>query len=263
MQTQKILKNLAYVLIGAGVLVFLFLLASLWPHFSLKGSNVPDMDVTGQFGDFFGGVVGSLWALAGVLLLFVTLHEQQKSSAKASKEFLLSRAYDVVFRKVDDINTSVNQLEFNPGDLNSKGIAAMIQIGALCDKHRREDDHLKLLPVLSQSDDLRVQNLVDELFALNHYAILLKYKHGILLINNILALDNIEKDEKNRLINFFIVNTDLDSMLSSTKSVVSFLDNNAIFNIKKYKHARPDVKSVHERYTAALKFFCEIEKEYL
>lgn len=35
-------------------------------------------DVFGQFGDIVGGVIGSLWALAGVILFYAGLTEQRK-----------------------------------------------------------------------------------------------------------------------------------------------------------------------------------------
>ena len=42
-------------------------------------TNVPiKTDVFGQFGDVIGGVVGSLWALAGVILFYLGLMEQRK-----------------------------------------------------------------------------------------------------------------------------------------------------------------------------------------
>ena len=52
--------------------------------------NSLDIEVTGQFGDFFGGVVGSLWALAGVLLYFSALKLQQEQLLEQKKDIKLN-----------------------------------------------------------------------------------------------------------------------------------------------------------------------------
>lgn len=51
----------------------------------LERLNNKDVEITGQFGDFFGGVIGSLWTLAGVFLYFSALKVQQKQ-LKVQKE---------------------------------------------------------------------------------------------------------------------------------------------------------------------------------
>ncbi|MGY0613566.1 putative phage abortive infection protein [Vibrio sp. FJH11] len=67
------------------VLIFLgvFLLIVFLLSFSYKSIffnfDVPiKTDVFGQFGDIVGGVIGSLWALAGVILFYAGLTEQRK-----------------------------------------------------------------------------------------------------------------------------------------------------------------------------------------
>lgn len=39
--------------------------------------------VFGQYGEFIGGIVGSLWALAGVFLFFATLTYQKREDRKS------------------------------------------------------------------------------------------------------------------------------------------------------------------------------------
>jgi hypothetical protein len=65
-------------LVGAGLItlftsVFLF----LWQDYQLNFSLKIDSEKIAQFGDFIGGVSGSVWALAGVLLFYKALTEQR------------------------------------------------------------------------------------------------------------------------------------------------------------------------------------------
>lgn len=56
-----------------GILIFIISIAS----FLLSDSRVFDSEY-GQLGDFIGGLVGSLWAFAGVVLFYVALTEQRE-----------------------------------------------------------------------------------------------------------------------------------------------------------------------------------------
>lgn len=60
-----------FVIIIGAVIAFVFL--SQW-----RFSRTIDEEVVGQFGDFVGGAVGTLFALAGVVLYYVALTEQRK-----------------------------------------------------------------------------------------------------------------------------------------------------------------------------------------
>lgn len=55
-------------------------------YFLLTDWDNLDVGATGLFGDFFGGVVGSLWALAGVFLYFSALKVQQEQLEAQKKE---------------------------------------------------------------------------------------------------------------------------------------------------------------------------------
>lgn len=45
-----------------------------------------DIERTGQIGDFFGGIIGSIWALAGVLLYFSALRMQSQELSNQMRE---------------------------------------------------------------------------------------------------------------------------------------------------------------------------------
>jgi len=70
-------------LVVIGIIVMIVFFTRIGYHFSIATDyGNPDMGVTGQIGDFVGGVVGTLFSLVGVLLLFVTLRNQRESFAK-------------------------------------------------------------------------------------------------------------------------------------------------------------------------------------
>jgi hypothetical protein len=59
-------------------LVFLFILSFVFIAFFYSPETAVEYSTVGQFGDIIGGVVGSLWALAGVILFYNGLIEQRK-----------------------------------------------------------------------------------------------------------------------------------------------------------------------------------------
>jgi uncharacterized membrane protein len=70
-KNSKILLWIGLSLFIVGIVVFLY-------RESIGFSSKVDATKVAQFGDFIGGVVGSLWSLAGVILFYVALTEQRK-----------------------------------------------------------------------------------------------------------------------------------------------------------------------------------------
>ncbi len=71
------------------LLIIPIIIAFLWQlNFSL--SSTIDSEKFGTFGDFFGGVLGSFWALCGVGLFYVALKEQRKDF-KTNEEALIAQ----------------------------------------------------------------------------------------------------------------------------------------------------------------------------
>lgn len=72
-------------------------------YFLLTDWNNLDVNATGLFGDFFGGVVGSLWALAGVFLYFSALKvqqeqlEAQKTDMKQNEKLISQQQFEATF----------------------------------------------------------------------------------------------------------------------------------------------------------------------
>lgn len=68
-----LLSGIAILFLGIGIF--------LWQDYSINLSDKIQSDKVAQFGDFVGGLVGSIWALAGVVLFYVALKEQRNDFA--------------------------------------------------------------------------------------------------------------------------------------------------------------------------------------
>ena len=81
--TEKL--SLQLLTIGAAILVssFFFFFWNEWNHISV--TNSINAGKVGQFGDFIGGVIGSIWALAGVIMFYVALKDQRMDFGTNSK----------------------------------------------------------------------------------------------------------------------------------------------------------------------------------
>lgn len=102
------IENFAFILIALGVAVLIGTLFSYyWGGYIHRSENI-DPSTSGQFGDFIGGVVGALWALAGVILFYSALrlqrkdlNDQREELQKTRREYELSRMTDVFFKQLD------------------------------------------------------------------------------------------------------------------------------------------------------------------
>lgn len=81
-KTDFIYKTALYAMLLFIPLIFLF----LWKEHLITSSEI-DSTKFGTFGDFIGGVLGSIWSLCGVLLFYNALKEQREDF-KTNKEAL-------------------------------------------------------------------------------------------------------------------------------------------------------------------------------
>jgi len=117
------------ILIGI-ILVIASILAFFWMDYDFNFTSKINSEKAGQFGDFVGGVAGSLWALAGVFLFYKALTEQRDDFKNNKKtldlqvdalqqqiqEFKLSRQELISSRKVYEEQSKtlkVQQFESN------------------------------------------------------------------------------------------------------------------------------------------------------
>lgn len=99
---DKAIKNLTITLLVFVGLTFLYLLISTCiDGYSIWSSNKIDFAVTGQFGDFIGGFLGTVINGAAFYFLYLTLNEQRKSTEKQSFE---TKFYELIHLHRENVN---------------------------------------------------------------------------------------------------------------------------------------------------------------
>jgi hypothetical protein len=84
---MNLTKWLALICFIAGAFTLLFFLSKAgMDGYSVFTSAKTNYEVTGQFGDFFGGVIGTFFALTGTLLIYLTFQEQTKENKRSAFE---------------------------------------------------------------------------------------------------------------------------------------------------------------------------------
>lgn len=123
-KTPCYLRPVLYVSIGAvfvGCAFFMF----KWGHpIKLFGNDyVIDKDLFSAFGDFVGGVLGTFFSFASIVLLLVTFkyqrkvtNKQQKMASDLYKQTERQRFHDLFFELLKLYQTQVNDLEVNGKD---------------------------------------------------------------------------------------------------------------------------------------------------
>jgi hypothetical protein len=114
-----------WLLIICGVIT-IYLLTSSWiDGYRIWGSNPIKYDVTGQIGDFIGGVVGTIISGAGFYFLYLTLRAQRIAFEEQGKAFererLESKFFDLVKMHRDNVaELKYNGVEFIESDTSHK-----------------------------------------------------------------------------------------------------------------------------------------------
>lgn len=87
MNQVKIIKLLAFLfLISGGVILIYFTNKASIDGYTISHNVSTDYQLSGQFGDFVGGVIGTFFALAGTLFIYLTFQEQTKENKRAAFE---------------------------------------------------------------------------------------------------------------------------------------------------------------------------------
>lgn len=97
-----LIKYSAYFLLVAGCFVLLWLWWFFYNHGLIltKDGFVPDMEVTGQIGDFIGGVFGTIFSMVSALLLVLTIMDQNKQH---TKDVFLQSFYEMLHIHNDNV----------------------------------------------------------------------------------------------------------------------------------------------------------------
>lgn len=97
------------VLLLIGILLFLFGIIIFLFRENINVNSKIDANKIAQFGDFIGGVVGSLWSLAGVILFYVALTEQRK-------DIVINR--EALNAQVSALNQQIEEFELQREELS-------------------------------------------------------------------------------------------------------------------------------------------------
>jgi uncharacterized membrane protein len=81
------IQGFAWLLIGLGAIIIIwFIIKSYNDEYSVGFATKTNYETTGQFGDFIGGFVGTLFSLSGTLLIFLSFWEQNKQNSREKFE---------------------------------------------------------------------------------------------------------------------------------------------------------------------------------
>jgi len=104
-------EKLAIRLIFIGIAIFaICCLSFLWNDFKFNLTNKIDTNKVADLGNLISGLVGSIWALAGVLLFYVALVEQRKD---------IKINHDALFLQVEALNQQIKEFELQRNELES------------------------------------------------------------------------------------------------------------------------------------------------
>jgi hypothetical protein len=102
----KTTKNLAIGLLIIGLIILVEFLLKLCYEGYLNEDNKMDMATIGQVGDFIGGVVGTIWSVAGILLIYATFEQQ---NIVINREIEKEKNENILIRNVilDDLKENI------------------------------------------------------------------------------------------------------------------------------------------------------------
>ncbi len=89
LKTKLLSEGMAIFLLISGLLVLIFFLFTFLNASSgeISFSNEPDTALISKYGDVIGGLSGSLWSLAGLVLFYLALESQKESYELNRKAF--------------------------------------------------------------------------------------------------------------------------------------------------------------------------------
>lgn len=97
-----------FIILGIAIFLF-FLVGTKLDGYGIFGSSPTNYETTAQFGDFIGGVVGTIFALVGTILIFLTFSEQ----ANQNKREAFESAFFEMMRLHRENVTQLNYKKYN------------------------------------------------------------------------------------------------------------------------------------------------------
>jgi len=115
MKWTSLLYTLAWLFIILGIGIISYYLIQLWEDgWSILGAGKTDIEASGNFGSYVGGFVGTIFSLAGFILVYLSLREQKLAFQK-------ERFESKFFELLSFHRENVSSLEFKKSDNKKSG----------------------------------------------------------------------------------------------------------------------------------------------
>lgn len=111
MESVNSIKKLAVFLLWLGSGILLVFILVLCKNIKFDLCKDIDMSAVGQVGDFIGGVVGSIWALAGILFIYATFQQQNIIISRDLDKFLFENFIAKLTREFDKLDYQKEQFQ--------------------------------------------------------------------------------------------------------------------------------------------------------
>ena len=114
----------AFLVISLGIVIFIIYLFQLSEKYNVFGNEPVNVELTGQVGDFMGGIVGSLWTLSSTILFYNALIHQKEELLNTHKqmalqllemksqrkEFEINRITGIIYKQLEIVETKIKEI---------------------------------------------------------------------------------------------------------------------------------------------------------
>jgi hypothetical protein len=111
MESVNSIKKLAVFLLWFSFGILLVFIVVLCSSIEFDRTKDIDLSAVGQVGDFIGGVVGSIWALAGILFIYATFQQQNIIISRDLDKFLFENFIAKLTREFDELGYKKEQFQ--------------------------------------------------------------------------------------------------------------------------------------------------------
>lgn len=139
-------KTLKIIIIPSIVALLLALTLFLWKRNFFDFGTTVDAGMLGTLGDFVGGVIGSIWALVGVILFYLALKEQRKDIATNQ---------EALAKQVEALKIQTNEFRLQKDEL-IESRKVFIEQSKTLKKQQFESTFFSMLKMYS--DNIRILN---------------------------------------------------------------------------------------------------------
>lgn len=110
--TDIFLQSIIVVTLLSGIVITIFFFAVISRYFNIgaEGEELA-MAETGQIGDFIGGIVGTIWTLTSIVLLYITFNNTKKQTQIALRSAAIQQLENTVFNQISVYNDIVKEIE--------------------------------------------------------------------------------------------------------------------------------------------------------